>query len=155
MHVDDGQQLVGKDVRDSSGDRLGVVSVIHVDVDSDEVLLLQVIADTDLEAVVPATTARLDSETGDVTLPYSAEQVQHGPVLQSGTNMSVGEVAAVFDYYRAGAVDLRGMSLTERVTGLGDVSAISRHVRPLPPIVVTRPSIAPTGDDFPDVEVDS
>lgn len=154
MHVDEGQQLVGRDVWAGSGDRLGLVSAIHVAVDSDEVLLLQVIADADLEAVVPATTARFDPATGNITLPYSAEQVRHGPVLRSGDTMSVGETAAVFGYYRAGEVDLRGTSLTERVTGLGDVSATYRSVRPLPPIVVTRPSVAPTLPTFPDAEGD-
>ncbi|MET7421172.1 hypothetical protein [Dactylosporangium sp. NPDC005555] len=154
MHVDDGQQLVGKDVLASSGDRLGLVSAIHVALDSDEVILLQVIADADLEAVVPATTARFDPATGDVTLPYSTDEVRHGPALRSGVNMSVGETAAVFDYYHAGQVDLRGRSLTERVTGLGDVSATGRSVRPLPPIVVTRPSVSPASTTFPDAEGD-
>ncbi|MEV4134697.1 PRC-barrel domain-containing protein [Dactylosporangium sp. NPDC049742] len=143
MHVEDGQQLVGKDVRDKDGDRLGLVSAIHVDVDSEEVLLLQVTADADLEAVVPATTARFDAAGGAIVLPYTATKVHHGPVLRSGATMSIGEAAAVFDYYDAGAVDLRGTSLTERITGLGDVSATHRSVRPLPPIVVTRPSLGP------------
>jgi hypothetical protein len=146
MQVDDGRQLVGMDVWDNSGDRLGLVSAIHVDVGSEEVLLLQVIADADLEAVVPATTARFDATTGGIVLPYSAEQVHDGPVLRSGVNMSVGEAAAVFDYYDAGTVDLRGASLADRVTGAGDVSATYRGVRPLPPIVVTRPSVGPAGD---------
>jgi hypothetical protein len=144
MQVDDGQHFVGKDVWDNNGDRLGLVSAIHVDVGSEEVLLLQVIADGDLEAVVPATTARFDAATGTVVLPYSAATIHGGPVLQSGDTMSVGEAAAVFDYYDAGKVDLRGTSLSERVTGIGDVSSTYRSVRPLPPIVVARPSLGPT-----------
>ncbi|GIJ45342.1 hypothetical protein Val02_22280 [Virgisporangium aliadipatigenens] len=100
----------------------GTVAVIELDVDG-------------ILRVLPL------SGLSDGAVPYPAGLVRRGPSVGPDQRLSVGEVAAVFAFYGVGQVDLSSAPLTTRVVGFGDVSSTDPRLRPLPPIVVTKPRL--------------
>jgi hypothetical protein len=138
MRMDSTAGLTGMEIRSADGELLGRVGAVHVPEGGADVLLVQMrTATPDFELVVPVVDASVDH--GVLVLPYSAEEIRHGPAVPGDAALSLGETAYVFDYYRAGEVQVAGRSLTERASGASDVDAADPDVQLLPPIVIVRP----------------
>jgi hypothetical protein len=138
----------GTDVRSSDGAVVGQVSAVHVAQRSREPLLVQIYsgrAETDL--IVPVANAVV--EDGILVVPYNRAEVEAGPAVAPDAILSVGEIAYILAYYRAGTVDAGGAAVTDRATAIGDVGSQEPDFRPLPPIVVIKPGLG--SDDRDDI----
>ncbi|WP_433066039.1 PRC-barrel domain-containing protein [Dactylosporangium sp. CS-033363] len=137
-------RLRGMPVRAFGGERLGNVVAIHIEADTERIVLLQVgAADDEHQWIIPADGARMDG--GQITVRFAADMVTRGPTASAGTPLSIGELAYVLERYGAGVVEPGARPVTERIEDVGDVAALHPDVRRLPPIVIIRPAL--TGDE--------
>ena len=158
MQFDEVDDIPGTAVWSMDGRSLGRVSVVHVPTGSDQPLLVQLPAGAERQHVVPLARAELRAE--GLVLGYDAATIEAAPVVDSVIALSVGEAAYVLEHFGLRLAHSTGLSLTERMTRMGDVGSIHPGVRGLPPlrtvpdpadpglppIVVIKPGVA---DDIP------
>lgn len=124
----------GVEIESAEGEAVGELAAVHVDPDGNTARFVEIrSAAEEANLIVPvgAGTTIVDNA---IVVPYSSEEIEHGPTIGTREVLSVGEASAVLTYYQAGQVQLEGHSLAERSTGLADTlgSVVKKY---LPPIV--------------------
>lgn len=129
-------------VLDASGKVIGRAEAIHVSSEGDDAIFVQVGIGQELnQAVVPLAEATLSNDK--LVVPYSQDKIDNGPRVVALTSLSTGEASSILSYYEAGQVDFRGTMLNQRSDDdyerpAGNIDPLV--IRPLPPIVIVRPS---------------
>jgi hypothetical protein len=142
MRIDSGGGIIGTPVVSSDGHPLGRVTTVHMAYGDDTPVLAQVARPGERhEYVVPLLDAASDGTA--IVLPYDRATVVSQPVVTGPARLSLGEAALVLERYGAGAVDLAGRRLDERVTDAKDVADDEPDVERLPPVVIIRPGNVP------------
>jgi hypothetical protein len=157
MQFEEADDIPGTPVWSTDGRPLGRVSAVHVPLGGAQPLLVQLPAGAERQWLVPLAGAELRAE--GLVLGYDEATIAGAPVLGTVTSLSFGETAYVLEHFGVQVAAGRDVSITDRVTGLGDVRSVHPNVRrlpplrtvpdpadrELPPIVVIRPGAADDG----------
>jgi hypothetical protein len=129
--------LTNESVHSEDGQPIGSIAAFHMDQQTDQPLFVEVTTHWhDQNLIIPITDAAVHENT--LVVPYEADDITQGPLIEQGEAMSVGEVNFVLRYYNAGSVEFEGRSITERpsIPEEPERPATTRHKKkPLPPIV--------------------
>jgi hypothetical protein len=113
VDLDDRTSLASSSVQSDDGQVIGRINAFYVDEGSMTARLVEVAVDNRNEhLIVPLGDAALTD--GGLVLQYSADDIERGPTAEPNQVLSVGEIAAVVDYYQCGDVDYGGYSITDR-----------------------------------------
>jgi len=157
MQFEEADDIPGTPVWSMDGRPLGRVGAVHVPLGGGQPLLVQLPAGAERQWLVPLTGAVLRAE--GLVLGYDEATIAGAPVLGAVTSLSFGETAYVLEHFGIRVAAAGELSVTDRVTGLGDVGSVHPNVRrlppmravpdpadpELPPIVVIRPGAAGEG----------
>ena len=118
-------QVIGKDVYDSSGEKIGSASEVYLDDESGQPEWVTV--KTGLfgtkESFVPL--AEADLSGSDLRLPYDTDKIKHAPKIDTDGHLSPEEEAELYRYYGIGS----GTSYadTTTTTGTGTTDRTNAH----------------------------
>lgn len=110
MRINDPQNLVGKNVVGSDGEKIGSVEELYLDTDSQQPEWISVTTGWfgTHRSLVPLSDASEDG--GDVRVPYAKAQVQKAPHYDPGRELSTEDEADLFRHYgKANAAHGSGM----------------------------------------------
>lgn len=97
MEFDDLASLDSAEVQSEDGQVIGEIAAVHLDEGSAQVRFVEVTSETHRENfIVPVTNATVSQDT--VVVPYTADNIKHGPVVDPNEILSVGEIGAVMGY---------------------------------------------------------
>ncbi|HEX5730885.1 PRC and DUF2382 domain-containing protein [Microbacterium sp.] len=116
--------LVGANVTDPDGHKIGTVGQIYVDPTSGQPNWATVVTGFfgTSESFVPLDQA--DTVDGDLRVPYSKDFVKDAPRIDSDTDLTDGEEASLYDYYQAsGTTHRSGFDTTANAPAGGNVDA--------------------------------
>jgi hypothetical protein len=132
MQIEEADDIPGTPAWSMDGRPLGRVSAVHVPVGGGQPLLIQLPAGAEQQRLVPLAGAELRAE--GLVLGFDEATIAGAPVLDSVTSLSFGETAYVLEHYGVQVATGGETSITDRVTGLGDVGSVHPNVRRLPPV---------------------
>ena len=121
------------EVQSAEGQVIGELAAVHLDPADDTARFVEIkSAAEETNLVVPiGDDATIVDDA--IVVHYSTQAIEHGPTVGVHEALSVGEISAIVDYYRAGQVDLGKSTLTDRSTGpMASVGSVVKKW--LPPI---------------------
>ena len=118
------EQLEGSTVESTEGEKLGKVSGVFLDTETDkpEWIVVKTGMFGSKEALLPLAAARMDGET--ITLPYSKDMVKGAPHQDPDAELSQQDEAELFTYYQVpyGGETVTATGAPQAATARTDVS---------------------------------
>jgi hypothetical protein len=148
MPFDDVDDIPDTAAWSSDGHPLGRIAAVHVPVRGEQPLLVQLPFGADRQQVVPLDGAELRDD--GLVLGFDRATIAGAPTVRTITALSAGEAAYVLTYFGVRLTDLGDLSLTDRITAVGDVASVHPRVRGLPPL---RAIPEPADPDLPPIVV--